>query len=117
MMRRSWKIAILLAGFAGLFAARSEAGMIPTNVSITPDAGNFRWTYAVVVTTDVAVKPGDFFTIYDFDGLVAGSIVAPTDWAATIVKNGPTPAGTSPADDPLIDNITFVYKGPDALSG
>src|SRR5262249_32653688 len=107
MMRQSWKVAILLAGFAGLVAApTANAGLIPTNVSVTPDGSNFRWSYAVVVTTDVKVNPGDFFTVYDFGGLVQGSIVAPDNWTASVVKTGPTPAGTNPADDPMIDNIT-----------
>ena len=72
-MKRLTSLAILavLATFAA--APRAEAGMIPVNVSITPDGSNFRWTYAVVVTTDVAVHPGDFFTIYDFGALVNGT--------------------------------------------
>jgi len=118
MMRQSWKVAILLAGFAGLVAApTANAGLIPTNVSVTPDGSNFRWSYAVVVTTDVKVNPGDFFTVYDFGGLVQGSIVAPDNWTASVVKTGPTPAGTNPADDPMIDNITFKYSGTDPIEG
>src|SRR5262245_24246639 len=59
-MRRPWLSAIFV--FAGLFAAgHAQAGLIPTNVSITPDGSNFRWTYAVVVTTDVKVNPNDYF--------------------------------------------------------
>jgi hypothetical protein len=118
MMRRFGIVAFLLTGLVGLFAgAKSEAGMIPTNVSITPDSGNFRWTYAVVVTTDVAVNPGDFFTVYDFGGMVAGSVVAPSGWSLSVNKSGPTPAGTSPADDPMIDNLTFTYTGSTPISG
>src|SRR5438270_13290066 len=52
MMRHSWKVAVLLAGFAGLVAApNARAGLIPTNVSVTPDGSNLRCTYAVVVPT------------------------------------------------------------------
>jgi hypothetical protein len=117
-MRHSWKVAVLLAGFAGLFATpNAHAGLIPTNVSVTPDGSNFRWTYAVVVTTDVKVNPGDFFTVYDFGGLVTGSIVAPADWTASVAKTGPTPAGTNPADDPAIDNLTFTYTGGSSING
>src|SRR5262245_49069689 len=118
MMRQSWKVAILLAGFAGLVAApTANAGLIPTNVSVTPDGDNFRWTYAVVVTTDVKVNPGDFFTVYDFGGLVEGTIVAPTDWSFQVVNTGPTPAGTHPPDDPMINNITFKYAGASPIEG
>src|SRR5262245_6082085 len=104
MKCHSWKVAVLLAGLAGRVAApTAQAGLIPTNVSVTPDGENFRWTYAVVVTTDVKVNPGDFFTVYDFGGLVEGTIVAPDNWTSSVVKTGPTPVGTHPADDPMVD--------------
>jgi hypothetical protein len=111
MMRGIWKTAVfaLLAGLA--LASQTQAGLIPTNVSITPDGSNFRWTYAVVVTTDVKVNPGDYFTIYDFGGMIPGSAVAPTGWTFSSAKMGPTPAGTNPADDPGISNATFTYSG------
>jgi len=122
------RLLVISAALAGLFAAgRAEAGLIPTNVSITPDGGNFRWTYAVVVTTDVKVNPGDYFTIYDFGGLVGGggpvspasasTIVAPPGWSATTALVGPTPPGTNPSDDPTILNITFKYTGSDPING
>jgi hypothetical protein len=118
MTRHSWKVAVLLAGIAGLWVVpNAEAGLIPTNVSVTPDSGNFRWTYAVVVTTDVNVNPGDFFTIYDFGGLVNASIVAPAGWTLSTTMSGPTPAGTNPADDPGIPNLTFKYTGTTPING
>src|SRR5258707_13920115 len=114
----SRKVVVLLAGLAALAAApRAEAGLIPVNVSITPDGGNFRWTYGVVVTTDVAVQPGDFFTIYDFGGLASGSLVAPVDWSLGTATVGPTPPGTHPADDPGIDNLTFTFTGGSPING
>src|SRR5262249_59429373 len=115
IMRRSTKVLVLLAGVVALaVASRAEAGLIPTNVSVQPDGENFRWTYAVVVTTDVKVNPGDYFTIYDFGGKVGGpfakfagsdDIVMPTGWAVTESLNGPTPSGTNPMDDPNIVNL------------
>jgi hypothetical protein len=114
-------MAVVMAAWAA--GPRAEAGMIPVNVSVTPDAGNFRWTYAVVVTTDVAVKPGDFFTIYDFGALVGGSgaggstIAAPDNWDVTMANLGPTPGGTNPADDPAITNLTFTYNGGTSIDG
>jgi hypothetical protein len=102
-----------LAAMAGLgLDSQARAGLIPTVVTVTPDSGNFRWTYAVVVTTDVQVKSGDFFTIYDFNGLVPGSAVAPAGWSASTPMLGVTPSGTSPSDNPAVPNITFTYSGP-----
>jgi hypothetical protein len=120
MTRHCWTVAVLLAGLAGLFvASKAEAGLIPTNVSVTPDGSNFRWTYAVVVTTDVKVNPGDFFTIYDFGGLVPGpsTVATPVGWSYTTSMVGPTPAGTSPADDPTLPNLTFTYSGTAPING
>src|SRR5258708_3991227 len=75
LMLRSWKLATLAVGLAAVaLVGRADAGLIPTNVSVTPDGSNFRWTYAVVVTTDVKVNPGDYFTIYDFGGIVPGGV-------------------------------------------
>ena len=65
----STKVVVLLAGLAALAATpRAEAGLIPVNVSITPDGGNFRWTYSVVLPTDMKLQAGNYFTIYDFAG-------------------------------------------------
>src|SRR6516225_2918885 len=129
LMLNSWKLAILALGLAAVaLGGRADAGLIPTNVSVVADGSNFRWTYAVVVTTDVKVNPGDYFTIYDFGGLVPGgpgpgsgtgplgNVVAPSGWAISSAGIGPTPPGTNPADDPTIPNLTFTYHG-DAING
>jgi hypothetical protein len=126
-MRRSTKVLVLLAAAAALaVSSRAEAGLIPTNVSVQPDGSNFRWTYAVVVTTDVKVNPGDYFTIYDFGGKVGGpfgvvagpdATVMPQDWSVSEALTGPTPNGTNPMDDPNIVNLTFTYNGAQPIQG
>jgi hypothetical protein len=118
MFRRTSRlvwVAGLLAAFA--FAAPARAGMIPTVVTVTPDGGNFRWTYAVVVTTSVQVNHGDSFTIFDFSGLVSGSAVMPANWVMSSSLLGPTRAGTSPVDNPTLPNLTFTYTGSSPLLG
>jgi len=117
-MRKSLKLAAVLTATIGLMlASRADAGLIPTNVSIHPDAGNFRWTYAVVVTTDVQINPGDFFTIYDFSGLLPGSVVNPVGWTASQSMTSPPPGGTGPTDNPGIPNLTFTYEGNTPIIG
>jgi hypothetical protein len=126
LMRLSTKVVILAALAALGVASQAQAGLIPTAVSVQPDGPNFRWTYAVVVTTDVKVNPGDYFTIYDFGGKVGGphgvvagpeQISVPVDWTLTEALTGPTPNGTSPADDPGIVNLTFTYSGANPIQG
>jgi len=126
---KNWtrKVAVLLAAATMLTAAdRVQAGLIPTSVAITPDGDTFRWTYAVVVTTDVKVNAGDFFTVYDFGGLVGGengfsggpsTVVVPVDWSVTEAMTGPTPEGTNPGDDDGIINLTFTYMGQTPIEG
>ncbi|MFL5340806.1 MAG: PEP-CTERM sorting domain-containing protein [Gemmataceae bacterium] len=115
-MSRLYGLAVGLAAFLAL-APLSRAGMIPTQVTVTPDGGNFRWTYGVVVSTDVNVNPGDSFTIYDFAGLVNGSVGAPAGWSGSVANSGPSRTGTSPNDDPAFPNLTFTYTGASPLPG
>jgi hypothetical protein len=111
-MARTTKIGLLTAALA-LFAAQpARAGLLPTSVTVTPESGNFRWTYAVVLPTDTKLQSGDYFTIYDFGGLVAGSASAPDGWALSVTKTGPTPDRLNPQDDPNVPNLTWKYSGP-----
>jgi len=111
------RILLMAALVAAACVTSARAGMIPTQVSVTPDGSNFRWTYGVVVTTDVNVNPGDSFTIYDFGSLVNGSIVAPAGWTASTQNTGPARNGTNPLDDPTIPNLTFTYNGSTPIQG
>src|SRR3954447_12945993 len=103
-MQRNLLTTLVLLGGVGLTllaAPAARAGLIPNNVAVNPTGdGNFKWTYNVVVTSDVYVQPGDYFTIYDFAGALPGSGHAPADWTLTSTNVGTTPEKTSPADDP-----------------
>jgi len=117
MVWRTAKTLLLASALAALaWVTPAQAGMIPVQVSVTPDNGNFRWTYAVVVTTDVKVNPGDSFTVYDFSGLVNGSISAPSGWSSSVANLSPRP-GTNPNDDASVPNVTFTYNGSSPISG
>jgi len=128
MIRRTW-IARLFAATvilgAGL-AAPARAGLLPVSVSVQSEAGNFRWTYSVVLPTDMKLQAGDYFTIYDFAGYQAGSggVLSPypddaaaANWQFTTTKTGPTPDRLNPQDDATIDNLTWKYTGPTIPSG
>ncbi len=74
---RRWMSAAALAVTAVLTAPTMvQAGLVPVQVSILPEGGMYRFTYAIVLPTDAVLRPGDYFTIYDFDGFVAGSQMA-----------------------------------------
>lgn len=107
----------LVGGFA-LATATAEAGLIPNKVTIAPEDGHFRWTYNVVVTSDVYVRPGDYFTIYDFAGALPDSTMSPSAaWALTSQNVGATPDKTNPQDDPNIPNYTWTYNGTEPIIG
>ena len=72
----------------------------------------------MVVTSDVYVQPGDYFTIYDFAGAVAGQRHRPRPAGRCRSSNlGTTPAKTNPADDPNIPNFTWTYTGATTIFG
>jgi hypothetical protein len=96
------------------------------SVSVQPEAGNFRWTYAVVLPTDMKLQAGDYFTIYDFAGFQPGtqgvSATSPdpsfaADWKFSSANVGPTPNRLNPHDDPNIPNLTWTYTGPTIPTG
>jgi hypothetical protein len=119
MIRGTWIARVVCAGVAAWAVAGSAAaGLLPVSVTITPDAGQYRWTYAIVLPTDMKLESGSYFTIYDFAGFVAGSQNAPPGWEfGPLTKVGPTPDRLKPGDDPAIDNLTWKYTGPTIPSG
>jgi hypothetical protein len=105
----------LLAFAATALIARAD--IIPSYESTTPSGGNFQINYTAVVTGDQRVDPGDFFTIYDFSGLVPNSGSMPPNWSFSSALIGVTPSQTNPPDDPTILNITFTYTGTTPIIG
>jgi hypothetical protein len=112
-MSIAWAVtlAALLAGSA------AQAGMIPVSVGVTPDGDKFRWTYGVVVTTDVNVNAGDSFTIYDIGGFNAGTVVAPDGWSISQATTTPPLPGVHPNDNPNLMDLTFTYAGSTPIQG
>ena len=113
---------VLLGGFGLplLATPTARAGLIPNKISIDPDGGNFRWTYNVVVTSDLYVAKGDFFTIYDFAGAVDGQTTMPAGWTVTQQNTTVIPAKyghVDANDNPNIPNYTFTYTGTTPIFG
>jgi|GEM_PF-397520 len=109
--RTGW---VVLALF---MAPPAQGGLLPVRVSVLPDSGYYRFTYAIVLPSDALLRPGDYFTIYDFDGLVPGSDrVGGTPyasyWSFSSAGAGPVPPGVLPPEDPGIPNLTWTYHGP-----
>ena len=117
-MARLTRLAPALACGAALLAApAAEAGLLPTSVSVTPEADKFRWTYAIVLPTDSQLQTGNYFTIYDFKGLVPDTGTAPDGWELTVGNLGPTPDLVTPEDNPDVPNLSWKYTGPTIDAG
>ncbi len=112
MVRTSWMgRSIAAAVLMAAAASTANAGLLPTNVQVDPEAGNFRWTYAIVLPTDMKLQSGNYFTIYDFAGYVPGGEVAPPGWTLSASKTGLTHPLVNPSDDPTLWNLTWKYSG------
>jgi len=111
--RRTWITRLFTAAvMAGAVSQTASAGIIPASVTVAPDGGNFRWTYAAVLPTNLLLQSGNNFTIYDVGGLVPGTISTPSGWTATVGVGLASPAGLNPHDNGLAPDITFKYTGP-----
>ncbi|MGL6076545.1 MAG: PEP-CTERM sorting domain-containing protein [Fimbriiglobus sp.] len=115
-MKRFWSLAVALI-VSAVVGTQAQAGLLPVNVTVIPEAGNYRWTYAIVLPTDMKLQSGNFFTIYDFHGLVAGSESAPEGWTLSTNPKGPTPDRLNPQDDLTVANLTWTYNGPTIPTG
>ena len=101
---------VLAVGLA-LAAPSARAGMIAT-ANVDPAGANWQWTYHVQVQSGVHVQPGDYFTIYDFQGALPGSDSAPPGWSLSIANTtGIIGSRTTPNDDPNLPNYTWTWAG------
>jgi hypothetical protein len=112
-----WITAAAVAAAALAAPNPARAGLVPVQVSVTPEGGYYRFTYAILLPTDSVLRPGDYFTVYDFDGYVPGGEGASgsphsADWTFATTGTGPTPGGLAPDDDPAKTNLTWRYTGP-----
>jgi hypothetical protein len=111
MVRKFWTVPLLAAALLAGATGSARAGLLPTNVQVDPEGGNFRWTYAVVLPTDMKLQSGNYFTVYDFGGYVPGGESAPPGWTLSASPTGKTPPLTNPTDDPKLMNLTWTYTG------
>ncbi len=112
MLRHNGMGSGMLAAVAGLLlASQTQAGILPVQVTITPDAGDFRYAYGVVLTSDSVLNTGDFFTIFDFAGFIEGSNVQPDGFDFSVSNTGGVPPLTTPFDNPDVPNLTWTYNG------
>jgi hypothetical protein len=120
-LRSRASLCALLSAAALIAGSAVKADIIPLFNAATPVSGGCAFTYDVNIADGSRVNTGDYFTIYDFNGLVSGSEVAPIDWSISEQLTGITPAGVDPSafsgDSAGVLNITFTYTGAPTLFG
>jgi hypothetical protein len=119
-MKKFLLITFVSLAFAGLATAAITPAILGTP---TVDGSDFLWNYQISVDNQeelvaasstpcsTAAACGSFFTIYDFEGYVAGSVVAPAGWTAQVSLVGLTNPTQNPSDSGSVANLTFVYTG------
>ena len=116
-------IALLLASGLAINAAPALAMQIlVTQVDKNPD-GSMTYHFAVKLDQGETLAPGaskdaaDFVTVYNFYGLVDGSIKSPAGWEFSSENSGRTPAWNGyplvlPVDVPNTPNLTWTVTKP-----
>lgn len=117
MIRWTMSRLLLAATLTLTLVSSTQAGLLPISVTTTPQSGNFRWTYAIVLPTDMKLQSGNYFTIYDFAGYVPGGDSAPAGWNFSAQLTGTTPPLLNPTDSPSEWNLTWTYTGPTIPAG
>lgn len=120
-LRSRAPLCALLSAAALIAGSVVKADIIPLFNAATPVAGGCEFSYDVNIADGSRVNTGDYFTLYDFHGLVSGSEFAPVDWKVSEQLVGITPAGVDPGafsgDSAGVLNITFTYTGAGTLFG
>jgi len=107
---------LLFAGIAiaALGVPSAQAALLVNFQGVTPSGSNFNYSYDLVFSTaggTEQLQPGDFVTIYDFNGLTS-VITPPTNFTPTTLLVGQNPPGTNQPDNPSVINVIFTYNGP-----
>jgi hypothetical protein len=117
MALRLWKSSLAVLAIV-VMAARAEAGLLPVASSMNANNnGTYTYTYGVVLTSDTSLKTGDYFTIFDFQGLIPSSNTQPTGFSLTTSNGGGSPPGIVTAQSATLPNLTWTYTGAQTLTG
>lgn len=111
-MRRHIGTGITLALM--LFAGKTHAGLLPAS-TVSAVGENFRHEYDIGLESGSMLKPGDYFTIYDFAGFVGDTNQQPAGFTFSSSNSGPTPSGVLPSDDGGVSNLTWTYTGGETI--
>jgi hypothetical protein len=107
-------VASLFVMFANSAGATITVVNPPARLPVS-GTSNWDWLYAAVLQTQ-DMKPGDFFTIFDFPlaGFLSTPVFGTTSaddnalFAVSVQNTGATPPKTAPTDNPAVTNVTVT---------
>jgi hypothetical protein len=99
-------IALALGG-----AGHAAAGLLPVHVEVTPAGADYRYTYSIQLQSGAVLQSGDYFTIFDFAGLVPTPVAQSIGFGYGTATAGPVPSRLNPLDDAGVANLTWTYQG------
>jgi len=104
---------LAVAAVLALGLTQAGAAILPSlDSQVNNGNGTFTYNYHADLATDQRVDTTDFLTMYDFFGLVPGSVVVNSPGYTVTYQNvGVTPPSTLPTDNPTIPNFTIVRTG------
>jgi len=112
-------VAATAFGVMAVSAAHADINPVSPGIpTITQDLNDpfSTFSYPIVLTSTETLISGNYFTMFDVNGLVSGSEMAPTGFTASEALVGPVATGSfssSPTtDNPNILNVTYTYSGP-----
>ncbi len=112
-----WKKSLAALAIVVL-TAHANAGLLPVESSMNANNnGTYTYTYGVVLTSDSSLKKGDYFTVFDFQGMTANSNIQPAGWTLSVANGGGSPPGIVVANNPSLPNLTWTYTGAQPLTG
>src|SRR3954462_2811293 len=86
---------------------------------VAAGGGNFQFPYSISISSGDEIATGNLFRVYDFNNLIAGSVLTAPGWTITTSLSNPTPPPNillGYADDLAAPNLNFTYVGaPDLL--
>jgi hypothetical protein len=94
-----------------MIAGEASGGLLPVKVGVTPEGADFRYTYSIQLQSGAVLQPGDYFTIFDFAGLLPNHQAQPVGFDYASSPTGTTPARLNPVDDAGVANLTWTYSG------
>jgi hypothetical protein len=113
------QIAVFTVALAAALTQHSQslAGLIASSNPTTSSGSSTVYSYSLSLTSNSVLQTGDYFTIYDFPGLVPNSTTQPAGFTFSSALVGPTPPNTVVTDSATVANATWTYTAATQLSG